>query len=54
MLECEQKTFCEKHHNVEAKLELTEMKIDNLEQQFNPLTMQEKNLYDNLITNNCD
>ena len=52
MLEKEQKLFCEKYHNVKAKLELVQMKIENLEEQYNLLIMQEKNLYDNLIQDN--
>ena len=51
LLASETKTYCEKHHNIEGKLELTQMKIENLEEKFNLLTMQEKNLYDRLVQN---
>ena len=49
MFEIEKEAFYEKRQNVESKLELTQIKIENLEQQFDLLTLHEKNLYNRLV-----
>ena len=49
MFEIEKEAFYEKRQNVESKLDLTQIKIENLEQQFDLLTLHEKNLYTRLV-----